>query len=94
MPKRLEGVEIIAGIFLKENPNKKFTIYELYQKMRKKYPEINFSHVVLYNRINEMLKNPESNIKVERIGNYTIIWYEEQPIVEKPKTETAENPTA
>jgi hypothetical protein len=42
-----------------------------------------FSHVVLYRIIREMLRNSEFNLKTEKIGNYTIIWYE-KPITKEP----------
>jgi hypothetical protein len=78
MPKKLEGIEILLSAFFKENMGKRYTIYGLFNEIQKKYP-VKFSHIVLYRLIHIMLKNPESNLKSEKIGNYTIIWYEERP---------------
>jgi len=83
MPRKLEGVDIFVHAFFKENPNKKFTTYEIYREIQKKYSVMKFSHVVLYRIIREMLRNPEFNLKTEKIGNYTIIWYE-KPITSEP----------
>jgi hypothetical protein len=72
-------VDTCAINFLKENPNKKFTVLNLYKAIRKKYIELNFSHSIFYERI-PVIQQKDNNVKTERLGNYIIIWYEKNNV--------------
>jgi hypothetical protein len=61
--------------YLRENAGKQFTVYNLYNLLRKKHPELRYSFPLLYRRIPSIQKT-EPRIKAERLGNYIIISYE------------------
>jgi hypothetical protein len=66
---------------LKENSGMKKTIYTLYRDLCKKYPVIKVSHPIFYRRVHKLLHD-NKNIKMEKIGYYTLVWHEEANIIE------------
>jgi hypothetical protein len=77
MPKKnFSLIDSLTIQFLKENIGKKFTVYNVWSLIGKKYPEIKISHPVFYKRIHQLL-SVDKNLKSERLGYYILVWYEE-----------------
>ena len=75
MPRDYSFIDMSVVNFLRENIGKKFTVYNLYNLLRKKHPELKYSFPLLYIRI-PIIQKTEPRLKSERIGNYIVCWYE------------------
>lgn len=74
MPRDNSFIDMSVVNFLRENAGKQFTVYNLYNLLRKKHPELKYSFPLLYRRI-PFIQKAEPRLKSQRIGNYIVLSY-------------------